>query len=82
MLYYIHDQSFRHWGLRRFETGAPRDSGQPRQALGDWQLAALDTAQNDRDMDVPGFRLHPLKGELRGRWSIVVNGNWRVTFRV
>jgi proteic killer suppression protein len=32
------------------------------------------------DMDISGFRLHPLKGELRGRWSITVNGNWRVTF--
>lgn len=43
------------------------------------QLAALDTAQTIEDMDIPGFRLHPLKGELRGRWSITVNGNWRVT---
>ncbi len=32
------------------------------------------------DMDIPGFRLHPLKGEMRGRWSIMVNGNWRLTF--
>ena len=32
------------------------------------------------DMDIPGFRLHPLKGEERGRWSVWVNGNWRVTF--
>ncbi len=31
-------------------------------------------------MDVPGFRLHPLKGPARGRWSVWVNGNWRVTF--
>ena len=31
-------------------------------------------------MDVPGFALHPLKGEENGRWSIKVNGNWRVTF--
>ena len=32
------------------------------------------------DMDIPGFRLHPLKGEMKGRWSIFVNGNWRLTF--
>jgi proteic killer suppression protein len=32
------------------------------------------------DMDVPGFRLHSLKGPLRGRWAIWVNGNWGVTF--
>ena len=44
------------------------------------QLAALDTAQAVEDMDIPGFRLHPLKGKLRGRWSITVNGNWRLTF--
>ena len=44
------------------------------------QLAALDTAQVIDDMDIPGFRLHSLKGEMRGRWSITVNGNWRLTF--
>lgn len=43
-------------------------------------LAALDTAQSIEDMNVPGFRLHPLKGTDRGRWSIWVNGNWRLTF--
>lgn len=44
------------------------------------QLAALDTAQVIDDMGIPGFRLHPLKGKLKGRWSIQVNGNWRLTF--
>lgn len=44
------------------------------------QLAALDTAQTIEDMDIPGFRLHALKGEMYGRWSIAVNGNWRITF--
>jgi len=44
------------------------------------QLAALDTAQTIVDMDIPGFRLHLLKGELQGRWSISVNANWRMTF--
>tara|TARA_R110002095_G_scaffold161766_1_gene140178 strand:+ start:590 stop:775 length:186 start_codon:yes stop_codon:yes gene_type:complete len=44
------------------------------------QLAALDTAQNIDDMDIPGFRLHELSGSLRNRWSITVNGNWRLTF--
>ena len=41
---------------------------------------ALDTAQTMGDMEVPGFRLHLLKGGEKGRWSIWVNGNWRVTF--
>ena len=44
------------------------------------QLAALDSAQTIDDMSIPGFRLHPLKGTLSGRWSISVSGNWRVTF--
>ena len=44
------------------------------------QLAALNTAQDIDDMDIPGFKLHPLKGKLKGRWSISVSGNWRVTF--
>jgi toxin HigB-1 len=43
-------------------------------------LAALDTARSIDDMNVPGFRLHELKGKERGRWSVWVNGNWRVTF--
>ena len=44
------------------------------------QLAAIDTAQVIDDIDLPGFSLHPLKGERAGIWSISVNGNWRVTF--
>lgn len=44
------------------------------------QLTALDTAQTVEDMDVPGYRLHPLKGRLKGRWSIWVSGNWRLPF--
>ena len=73
--------SFRHKGLRRlFETGSisgVRTTDAKRLRM---QLAALDTAQTIEDMDIPGFRLHPLKGEMRGRWSIMVSGNWRLTF--
>ena len=43
-------------------------------------LAALDTATSVEDMDISGFRLHPLKGEQGGRWWVWVNGNWRMTF--
>ncbi len=43
-------------------------------------LAALDTAYTVQDMDIPGFKLHPLKGKLKGRWAIWVSGNWRLTF--
>jgi len=41
---------------------------------------ALDTSQCIEDMEIPGFKLHALKGKLQGRWSISVSGNWRITF--
>jgi len=44
-------------------------------------LAVLDRSRGPDDMDVPGFRLHPLKGSLIGFWAVSVSGNWRVTFR-
>jgi len=44
------------------------------------QLVALDTANVIDDIDLPGFRLHPLKGNMKGLWSIEVNKNWRITF--
>jgi len=43
-------------------------------------LAALDTAETITDMDLPGFRLHPLRGAMQRRWSVWANGNWRLTF--
>ena len=43
-------------------------------------LAALDTAVEIGDMDVPGFGLHPLKGSRKGQWAVSVSGNWRMTF--
>ena len=74
-------KSFRHKGLRRlFEAGnasGVQVSHAKRLRL---QLSALDTAHVVEDLDIPGFRLHPLKGAMKGRWSITVNGNWRVTF--
>ena len=44
------------------------------------QLAALDSAYEIDDLDLPGYRLHQLKGTRNRIWSITVNGNWRVTF--
>lgn len=43
--------------------------------------AALDAAASPAELNHPGYRLHPLKGDLAGHCSIWVNGNWRVTFR-
>lgn len=45
-------------------------------------LAALDTAAEPSDVGLfPGWRLHPLKGDLKGFWSVTITGNWRVIFR-
>lgn len=74
-------QSFRHKGVRKFfESGNTTGIQFHHAKRLRMQLAALDTAQTIADMDIPGFRLHPLKGSERGRWSIWVNGNWRLTF--
>jgi proteic killer suppression protein len=43
-------------------------------------LARLDAAADVRDLDAPGFRLHPLKGGRRGQWAVDVDRHWRVTF--
>ena len=43
--------------------------------------ARLDAARLVTDMDMPGFRLHPLKGALKGFWAVTVRANWRVIFR-
>ena len=45
-------------------------------------LARLDAAGDISDLDLPGFRLHPLKGEFRGFWAVTVRSNWRVIFRM
>jgi proteic killer suppression protein len=76
-------QSIRHKGLRRlFEKGDVRGgSAASVDRLRD-MLLAIDTAEAIGDLDVlPGWRLHPLKGELAGIWSLTVTGNWRLTFR-
>lgn len=44
-------------------------------------LAVLDRSRTPEDMNLPGFRLHPLKGEFKGHWAVWVSANWRVTFR-
>jgi proteic killer suppression protein len=44
------------------------------------RLAALGTATCIEDMDLPGFRLHRLKGDREGLWAIDVNKNWRIVF--
>jgi proteic killer suppression protein len=44
-------------------------------------LSILSAAESLEEADIPGYRLHPLTGELKGFWSVRVTGNWRIVFR-
>ena len=74
-------KSFRHKGLQAFfERGSKagiQAAHAPKLAR---QLARLDQAQQPQDMNLPGWALHSLQGNLAGHWSVSVNGNWRMTF--
>jgi len=74
---------FRHKGLETFyRTGATKGIQAAHAAKLSRILDVLNSAGSPRGVDVPAFKLHPLKGaELKGHWSVWVNGNWRVTFR-
>lgn len=73
---------FRHKGLEAlFRTGSARGVQGAHAAKLARILAALDAASGPLDLNQPGYKLHGLKGEFAGHWSIWVNGNWRVTFR-
>ena len=74
-------KSFKHKGLQKYYEKGTVAGIQPshKQRLR-MQLAALDSALTVEDMDIPGFKLHELKGNLQGIWSITVSGNWRITF--
>lgn len=75
-------KSFQHKGLQTFfETGS-KAGIQPHHASRlQRQLIQLDIAKGPEDMNVPGWRLHPLSGDLAGHYSITVNGNWRIAFQ-
>ena len=74
-------KSFAHKGLKEFyDTGSTRGI-QPEHAskLGR-MLDRLDASTKPQDMNLPGYRLHMLKGKKQDTWSVTVNGNWRMTF--
>jgi proteic killer suppression protein len=75
---------FRHKGLRRlYEDDDPR--GVPPQSIGKIKaiLAALEFADSlSQVATMPGWKLHSLKGQRKGEYSIAVTGNWRITFRL
>ncbi len=74
-------RSYRHKGLERFAETGSIVGIQPDHAVRLRRLlTALDVAAQPSDMDAPGNRLHALRGDLQGHWSVRVNGNWRLTF--
>ncbi len=75
-------RSFHHRGLRRlFERSDPSRVGPNQLDRITLALADLEAASKPSDVDLPGYRLHPLRGDLEGLWSISISGNWRITFR-
>lgn len=73
---------FRHKGLETlYQTGSTRGVQAEHASKLRRILAALDAAATPAELNQPGYKLHTLKGRLKGQWSIWVNGNWRVTFR-
>ncbi len=74
-------KNFRHTGVEKFFRTGSKSGIQPKHAEKlRRQLFALDNAAGPQDMNASGWRLHPLRGELDGHWSIDVSGNWRLTF--
>ena len=75
-------KSFKHKGLKLFfETGSAKGIKPAHKQKLRIRLAAIDTATCVEDIDLPGFRLHPLKGDREGLWAIDVSRNWRVVFK-
>ena len=73
---------FRRRGLKRlFEDDDRRELNAQHVEKIATILAQLDRAARPDDMAIPGFNLHPLKGELGGFWSVTVRANWRIVFR-
>lgn len=74
-------KSFKHKGLEDFfNSGNTKGIQQNHTNKLRMQLSALDTARVIEDMNIPGYKLHQLKGNRKGVWSISVNANWRITF--
>lgn len=75
-------RSFKHRGLKRLYERGDRSGVRP-DILDTVEriLTVLDSAATPQALDLPRFRLHPLKGDLKGFWSVTVRANWRIVFR-
>jgi toxin HigB-1 len=75
-------RKFRHRGLQRlFEKGDRKGVRADQIDRVENMLAVLNRATRPSDLDLPGFRLHPLKGSLKGYWAVSVSANWRIVLR-
>lgn len=75
-------RSFKHKGLARyFETGSKAGIQTQHSARLRLILGRLNAAATPKDMELPGLRLHPLKGNRKNFWAVWVSGNWRITFK-
>lgn len=75
-------RSFKHKGLARFFEAGSKAGIQAQHAERLRLIhAQLNAAVAPEDMALPGLRLHPLRGDRKGTWSVWVSGNWRVTFK-
>ena len=74
-------KSFKHKGIERFfRTGDTRGIQTQHAPRLNRLLDALDSAAEVEELNVPGWFLHHLKGEMKNLWSVRVSGNWRLTF--
>ncbi|MEQ8181216.1 MAG: type II toxin-antitoxin system RelE/ParE family toxin [Smithellaceae bacterium] len=72
---------FRHKGLEQLFTKGDTSGVSAQQVRKLRQiLSFLNVSQEPADMNLPGFRLHSLKGERKGQWAVSVTGNWRIVF--
>jgi proteic killer suppression protein len=75
-------RSFKHCGLKRLcELGEHRGGRPDLVGAGEEVLTVLDAAESPQALDLPGYRLHRLKGRLKGFWAVTVRANWRIMFR-
>jgi toxin HigB-1 len=75
-------RSFKHRGLKRLYERGDRSGIRP-DLVDTVQeiLTVLDNAATPQELNLPGYRLHPLKGDLKGFWSVTLRANWRIIFR-
>ncbi len=74
-------KSFRHKGLQQFfETGSKAGIAAEHEAKLGRQLQLLNAAKTPQEMNITGWKLHQLKGDLTAHWAVKVNGNWCLTF--